>query len=185
MPDYLKDLKVPSDSNTVINYQMENRGNAKLVGFTINNKAYDPACIDESFTLDKAEKWTLTNNSSIAHPFHIHVNPFQLISTKTYKGEKATVTNYKPPYIWFDTYAIPVASNAGDNGEAIIHYEAIDFTGEYVNHCHILGHEDRGMMQNVQATCANGKWGVPNMIGGDECPGTIETPPTCYNPNRE
>jgi hypothetical protein len=28
-----------------------------------------------------------------------------------------------------------------------------DFTGEYVLHCHFLGHEDRGMMFSVQTIC--------------------------------
>jgi hypothetical protein len=35
---------------------------------------------------------------------------------------------------------------------------AKEFTGAFVNHCHILGHEDRGMMHNTQAVCADGQW---------------------------
>lgn len=181
LPKYLADLAVPASSNTMINYQMENRADPANVSFAINDKVYDPECIDESFELDKAEKWTLTNdNDRIAHPFHIHTNPFQLISSKSFDNDgNAVITNYKPPYIWFDTFAIPTASKQGVFGEAAIHYEAIDFTGEFVNHCHILGHEDRGMMQNVQATCPDGKWGIPTMDGGTECPGSVTPPPPC------
>jgi hypothetical protein len=40
----------------------------------------------------------------------------------------------------------------------VITYVAKEFTGAFVNHCHILGHEDRGMMHNTQAVCADGQW---------------------------
>src|ERR1041384_4084302 len=43
-------------------------------------------------------------------------------------------------------------------GNAVIAYVAKEFTGGFVNHCHILGHEDRGMMHNTQAVCANGQF---------------------------
>jgi len=47
----------------------------------------------------------------------------------------------------------------------------------FVNHCHILGHEDRGMMQNTQASCPDNTWGItgpvkPDAVCDDEgfCP---------------
>ena len=47
---------------------------------------------------------------------------------------------------------------------------AKEFTGAFVNHCHILGHEDRGMMHNTQATCPDGSWGTTGMVPpGAEC----------------
>ena len=122
-----------------------------------------------------AEEWTLTNNSGIAHPFHIHTNPFQVVSEKTWTKQgdgfvKADI-NYRPPYIWRDTLAIPTvgADAASEKGEALIRYVAREFTGEFVNHCHILGHEDRGMMHNVQAVCANDQWGRPTSDLSPEC----------------
>ena len=45
----------------------------------------------------------------------------------------------------------------------------IDFTGEFVLHCHILGHEDRGMMQNVQVVCPEGPYYSKPRAGGAEC----------------
>ena len=45
----------------------------------------------------------------------------------------------------------------------------IDFTGEFVLHCHILGHEDRGMMQNVQVVCPQGPYYGKARAGGTEC----------------
>jgi hypothetical protein len=53
------------------------------------------------------------------------------------------------------------------------------FTGEYVLHCHFLGHEDRGMMFSVQTVCPS----QPQVYGksdrNPECPGTIPALPAC------
>lgn len=63
--------------------------------------------------------------------------------------------------------------------ETVIRHRFIDFTGEYVLHCHILGHEDRGMMSGVQTVCPEGMfgktpgWDSPDLIpmygGRNEC----------------
>jgi hypothetical protein len=51
------------------------------------------------------------------------------------------------------------------------------FTGQYVLHCHFLGHEDRGMMFSVQTVCSNqypasaGKYGRPTTDPNGECAG--------------
>jgi FtsP/CotA-like multicopper oxidase with cupredoxin domain len=48
------------------------------------------------------------------------------------------------PWVWRDDIAIPVG------GYIKMRSRFVDFTGAYVLHCHILGHEDRGMMEMVQ-----------------------------------
>jgi len=68
-------------------------------------------------------------------------------------------------YIWHDTIAIPagffkpvvpnpVPSNPADYkfvpGFIRIRHRFLDFPGKFVLHCHILGHEDRGMMQLIE-----------------------------------
>ena len=184
LPTYLADLMVEEAPETVIRYEMNNeRFDFDAVRFGINGREYDPSCAAEAFVLGEPVEWTLRNNSRVAHPFHIHTNPFQLISKTEYDDAGSPqVTEYSPPYLWLDTVATPVVSN-GDtpiDGEAIVRYEAVDFTGEFVNHCHILGHEDRGMMQNVQVMCPNGMWGTPNYDGTDECIGANVAPaPVC------
>ncbi|GAA3956935.1 hypothetical protein GCM10023085_44380 [Actinomadura viridis] len=35
-------------------------------------------------------------------------------------------------------------------GEVVIRMEFLDFTGKYPFHCHILSHEDRGMMADIE-----------------------------------
>jgi len=79
----------------------------------------------------------------------------------------------------------------GSLGYVRIRQLPIDFTGEFVLHCHILGHEDRGMMQNVQVVCPQGPYYGKARSGGAECgpdnfipaakpcPGEYKTGPMC------
>lgn len=174
LPKYLDDIPPvtkPALQRNVY-YQMVGQGQLASTQFWISGQKYDPECANETLTIDEAEEWTLWNNSlGIRHPFHIHQNPFQLLS----QSDRGT---YKHP-VWRDTLAIPTATvpatipprtvsfllpNANPQdpatpwGQARIRYVAKEFTGAFVNHCHILGHEDRGMMHNTQSTCPDGKW---------------------------
>ena len=47
-------------------------------GFLIDGKRFDPERVDQFVALDTVEEWTVVNDSPLVHPFHIHVNPFQL-----------------------------------------------------------------------------------------------------------
>jgi FtsP/CotA-like multicopper oxidase with cupredoxin domain len=56
--------------------------------------------------------------------------------------------------VWQDVIAIPPANIKPDGtivpGRVVIRQAYRDFTGTFVLHCHILAHEDRGMMQLVR-----------------------------------
>ena len=110
--------------------------------------------------LNSTEQWRLENDSVVLHPFHIHVNPFQVIED----GE----IRYSPPYIWQDTIALPPGT-PDKHGAAVINQRFLDFTGGQVQHCHILGHEDRGMMLGVQTVCRNGQYGKATSGRRQEC----------------
>ena len=195
MPPFLADLPPVTDParQRAIHYEMVNQGQLAETQFFINQSKFDGSCANQTLTIDVPEQWTLWNNSlAIAHPFHIHQNPFQLLS----QSDRGT---YKYP-VWRDVMPIPTAkqpatpkppaawppnSNPQDAnrpwGHAVITYVAKEFTGGFVNHCHILGHEDRGMMHNTQATCASGRWAktgpVPSGARCDAsgfCPGDCE-----------
>lgn len=113
--------------------------------FYIDGKQYDPAYIDHRVILGINEQWQLQNSTTIAHPFHIHVNPFQITA---FNG-----VDLPQPWVWWDTIAIPIQQSATEpEGTVTIRQRFLRFTGKYVLHCHILGHEDRGMMQNVEAS---------------------------------
>lgn len=122
---------------------------------TINGKQFDND-IDQSMTLGATEEWTLYNDSAgAAHPFHIHINPFQVVEILNPAVSKNPV-KLPQPWVWWDNFAIPPAAVPPDgDGTQVSGYvkmmtRFVDFAGVYVLHCHILGHEDRGMMQLVQ-----------------------------------
>jgi FtsP/CotA-like multicopper oxidase with cupredoxin domain len=171
-PDFLTDLKAPSPTPTrVLKFGWEKgRGfpgrnpGAPAIGmpphFTIDGKQFeqDGPKIDQCITLNALEDWLIENYTTVPHPFHIHVNPFQVITI--------TSTDGTPPYspgsnnIWQDTIDLPPGkSNADDSitpGSVLIRHQFVDFTGTYVLHCHILAHEDRGMMQLVRVNPPGG-----------------------------
>lgn len=191
LPSYLADIPPVIDPALMreIHYEMVGQGGGKAAQFWINQEKYDPDCAGETFTLDEPEHWTLFNNSSsVAHPFHIHQNPFQLLSMSNRTPNEFTFP------VWRDTLPIPQAttrglepnSNPRDEltpwGHAEFRYVAKEFTGLFVNHCHILGHEDKGMMHNTQVACADGNWGLTGPVALDAvcdeqgfCPSDCET----------
>ncbi len=116
--------------------------------------------------LNTTQTWKVINRSSqqINHPFHIHINPFQVNQAFA----PSAADQYQPLYaqlnaaaapggspIWLDVVPLPaptVDSNGYivTEGYIVLTQRYTDFTGEYVMHCHILGHEERGMMQTLK-----------------------------------
>jgi FtsP/CotA-like multicopper oxidase with cupredoxin domain len=132
--------------------------------FTIDNKQFEEfgPIIDQCMPINGLQDWVLENHTTIPHPFHIHINPFQVmeLDTPAIDGSGgATYNIYKPPsdQVWQDVIAIPAGVSV--NGQVVpgrvrIRHQFVDFTGTYVLHCHILAHEDRGMMQLVRVVDA-------------------------------
>jgi len=166
---------------------------------SINGQLYTDKVINQAMLLNAVEEWKVVNtDNDKEHPFHIHINPFQIIeifapqAPAAQKGGPcyADPTNpdtWKPTgpqcagpqqnFVWWDTFAIPAsrwdnvpgACNAltkvpaalkSDNGDGTcqvkipgyfkMRSQFVDFPGQYVLHCHILTHEDRGMMQLIE-----------------------------------
>lgn len=108
-------------------------------------------------TLGTSEQWVLKNAKGAAHPFHIHVNPFQVENMKIDPNGPNDATNW----MFLDTVPLidkdrlpngapplPPWINAA-NGEIKIRTRYADYYGRFVLHCHILVHEDLGLMANV------------------------------------
>jgi FtsP/CotA-like multicopper oxidase with cupredoxin domain len=76
------------------------------------------------------------------HPFHMHVNPFWVTRIEV-PDEHGRLHNVLEQPCWMDTVAIP------RGGRVVFRSRFADYTGMWVNHCHILMHEDHGMMQAV------------------------------------
>jgi FtsP/CotA-like multicopper oxidase with cupredoxin domain/peroxiredoxin len=100
--------------------------------YTIKNLTFHDQ-VPIPLLLNTAEEWTITAEK-LSHPFHIHVNPFQVVR---YTDPDS---NTKPMDVWRDTLYIK-------EGETyVIRTRFLDFPGLSVFHCHILDHEDQGMM---------------------------------------
>jgi FtsP/CotA-like multicopper oxidase with cupredoxin domain len=109
--------------------------------------------------LDSTQTWKVVNtDNKTNHPFHIHVNPFQVVyvhapnandqyQTLYKRLNAASQTNRSP--IWLDVLPLPT-STATDTAYVLIRQQYTEFPGWYVMHCHILGHEEQGMMQVLQ-----------------------------------
>ena len=82
----------------------------------------------------------------VDHPFHIHVNPMWVLRIDV-PDETGELHNILPEPTWMDTVAIP-----RNGGRVVFRSRFDDFVGQWVNHCHILLHEDNGMMQIVECT---------------------------------
>ncbi|WP_349617046.1 multicopper oxidase family protein [Azotobacter salinestris] len=120
----------------------------------LDSAPYDQEEVQRQLMLDAVEEWKLTS-FSFGHPFHIHVNPFQILSVKDPEGrevsgapipdEDGIPSQYANMQgTWRDTVFV-------QEGHLITirsHYRR--YTGDFVLHCHILDHEDQGMMQNVR-----------------------------------
>jgi FtsP/CotA-like multicopper oxidase with cupredoxin domain len=99
--------------------------------FYINGKQFDENRVDIRSKLNTVEEWTVRNVSDEEHSFHVHVNKFQLMSIngRPHNGHGLQ-----------DTASIPA------HGRFVIRMRFSNYTGKTVLHCHILNHEDDGMM---------------------------------------
>ena len=104
--------------------------------FYINGKEFDPDRIDQTMRLNDLEEWTIVNTTDEWHTFHIHINPYQVtrINGKPVKG-----------ITWDDNVVV-----GPYGGTVTMRTRFTDFTGKFVIHCHVLFHEDHGMMSAVQ-----------------------------------
>ena len=122
-------------------------------GFFINDAQFDANRVDQKMILGTGEEWILENSTDWLHPFHIHINPFQVIGIET---DESGFQPVAPNLRWQDTINIPNryldSNGVFQTGKVKIRHRFIDFTGKYVFHCHNLGHEDNGMMQIVEVS---------------------------------
>jgi FtsP/CotA-like multicopper oxidase with cupredoxin domain len=103
--------------------------------FTIDGRVFDPNHIDQRVKLGSVEEWTIVNTEKHDHVFHIHVNPFQVTEING--------AALREP-VWLDTAILP------RYGSFTMRSRFLDFTGLYALHCHMMNHEELGMMQIVE-----------------------------------
>jgi L-ascorbate oxidase len=131
--------------------------------FQVDGKSYDPMRIDRTLVLGSADEWNLTagTDPAVGHPFHIHVNPFQIVSILDPGGVDVSVNGEAsdPQYAnlkttWRDTLFVKPGYHV------LMRTRYQRYIGDFVLHCHILDHEDQGMMQNIRIAIPDGMGGV-------------------------
>lgn len=96
--------------------------------FTINDEAF-PSVTPVDVAIDNVEIWEIENATEMDHPFHLHGMSFQIVDGK-------------PPIGWKDTVNVPRETTL----PIAVRYTA---AGEWMFHCHILEHAERGMMGHL------------------------------------
>jgi FtsP/CotA-like multicopper oxidase with cupredoxin domain len=220
-PPFLADITSEEVNGKKKTITFSSTGPGKGGVHMIDHKQFD-GDVGVLVRLNTVEEWKVVNETYgplISHPFHIHINPFQVVEVfrpndtltvpdPKQPGKTITVPQYifdpnaqvskkqcllnphgnpddwkpcgPPPVnkdgIWWDVFPIPSgikATDAKNNpildpnncpvvkgvktcqqvkvpGYFKMRSRFVDYSGYYVIHCHILAHEDRGMMTVVE-----------------------------------
>lgn len=139
---------------------------------------FDGSRVDHCMALNTVEEWLICNESAATHPFHIHTNSFEVLEISGVELGPTDPTDPGAANIkWLDTVGVPGKrlrkpdesgpwpcedwdpNDPEDTAEGppsrlpgyvVFRTKPIDFTGFIVQHCHILRHEDTGMMQRIE-----------------------------------
>lgn len=123
--------------------------NAAGTEFYINGRAFEPSA-PPMFVVHTGtvERWTVSNFTDEVHAFHIHQTHFLVTSVDGVAVKRL---------VWSDTVVVPWQKK-GPKGspvpgtiEALVDFRSSVIRGTFLFHCHILNHEDHGMMAKIQA----------------------------------
>jgi hypothetical protein len=109
--------------------------------WTINGLLSDPDRVDFSPVLGTTERWVISNNGGAVHTFHVHDVEAQCLSRNS--------GPCLPQEVFDDTFFL------GPNETLELKMRFTDFKGRYVFHCHVLEHEQDGMMMQFQVVPPN------------------------------
>jgi FtsP/CotA-like multicopper oxidase with cupredoxin domain len=127
-----------ADTTRIITFMPENMGPTAIQGpFMFDMMPFDMMMINQYIPFNNVEIWELRNQTPIAHPFHIHDVQFYILSING-APPPANMQGRK------DVVLVP-----GGNGVVRFITKFEDFWSEeypYMYHCHMLTHEDDGMM---------------------------------------
>ena len=111
--------------------------------FQINGSPMDMSVINERISLGDTEIWEITNPNQQAHPFHVHGDSFQILSRDGVAPSDHEL-GWKDVVLTKPFETVRIIKRFRDYADPEL---------PYMYHCHILEHEDIGMM---------GQWVVEN-----------------------
>lgn len=132
--------------------------------WAVNGRPFDASRVDATIPLGSTQTWLLINLSPITHFIHLHEEQWRTVAR-----------DGQPPPAWEagrkDTWRL-------DPGESVMVAAKItDYTGSFMIHCHMLDHEDHGMMAQFEVVKAGAK-----MHTLPPAPGTPGRPDTAVVP---
>ena len=105
--------------------------------WTINGRNFNPARSDAFPELESTETWEIVNKTGVAHLMHLHHSDWYLLSR-----------DGRPPPPWEACLKETFFIHPGERIRVAGHFA--DYTGKYVMHCHMLDHEDHGLMTQFE-----------------------------------
>jgi FtsP/CotA-like multicopper oxidase with cupredoxin domain len=106
--------------------------------FRINGATVRPGRVTLTSRRGEVELWSIENRTDMDHPFHLHGTQFQVL-----EREANGATAPEPYRAWRDTVNV-------QPGETVRIATVQSMSGERMFHCHILEHEDLGMMGTLK-----------------------------------
>ncbi|MEP6755209.1 MAG: multicopper oxidase domain-containing protein, partial [Chthonomonadales bacterium] len=165
---------VPATLSSITRYRLSDAVNANSprrftlsmarMRWMINGRTYqmDEVADDETVRLNTLEVWEFVNKGqasggmggmgmmggmSMAHPMHVHGRQFQVIGRQVSPESKAQGESIRRGFVdegWKDTVLVL----PGETVRVLLRFEK--YPGVFLYHCHILEHEDMGMMRNYR-----------------------------------
>jgi spore coat protein A len=101
--------------------------------WSINGRRFNPSRVDHKVVLGRTEKWKIRNTTDMTHYVHLHEEEWRTV-----------LRDGKPPPPWERGYEDTWRLDPGES--VVVAARFTDFTGNFMIHCHMLDHEDDGMM---------------------------------------
>ena len=137
-------LSDPTDPNSQTNFYITVDGQTPTL-FSPDNP---PAIVT---TQGSVEDWTIENRSMENHEFHIHQIHFLLVDQNGIPVKNGQ---------YLDMIQVPYWSGSGPYPSVTVRMDfRSPLIGDFVYHCHILGHEDNGMMAIIRVIAPHGEGG--------------------------
>lgn len=114
-----------------------------LAGDKVNGRAMDMGRIDAVVLRDRDEVWEVTNTDATPHNVHIHGVQFRVVATTSRRGVEPVPAELTG---WQDTVFVP----PGHSHRIALRFARLAASeAPYMLHCHLLRHEDNGMMAQI------------------------------------
>ena len=132
LPEWTRKAKRKPDFSWVITI-----GGGFRTTWLINGRTFNPAHAEHFPKLGTTETWEIVNRTGVAHVMHLHHTDWYLLAR-----------NGEPPPPWESCLKESFFVYPGERILLAGHFS--DYTGKFVVHCHMLDHEDHGLMSQFE-----------------------------------